>query len=239
MVMDSHELRDWLRANARATWTAAEGAGVSIGVRSHSKNKHRFLGFCCTVSDPKIWDACATLAAVQVQVEGSGKWPDDEEASGKLRSALGCQIAQALESQFGVHARAAEGYVDVRAQGFVLRLRLWSDRDDALAERAARVRPPSLTALTDGGSQPTEPPCCGCSACSETPRISFTAYSVWTSTTRPIGTAPGTPCPPQHGAAARVLSAKLCGKKHSVPGSAQHRGTRQEPCMAAMHVQQT
>lgn len=95
-------------------------------------------------------DSSARVAWVQVQVEGSGKWPDNEEAAGKLRSALGCQIAQALESQFGMHARAAEGHVDVHAQGFVLRLQLWSDRDDALAERTAQVRTACMHAWADG-----------------------------------------------------------------------------------------
>lgn len=80
------------------------------------------------------------LLLLQVQVEGSGKWPDNEEAAGKLRAALGCQMAQALEAQFGMHARASEGHVDVHCQGFIVRLQLWSDRDDALAERTARVR---------------------------------------------------------------------------------------------------
>lgn len=77
---------------------------------------------------------------VQVQVEGSGRWPDDDEAAGKLRAALGCQMAQALESQFGLTARAAESFVDVHVQGFALRLKVWSNRDDTLAERTKMVR---------------------------------------------------------------------------------------------------
>lgn len=105
-------------------------------------------------------DSSARVAWVQVQVEGSGKWPDNEEAAGKLRSALGCQIAQALESQFGMHARAAEGHVDVHAQGFVLRLRLWSDRDDALAERTAQVRPACMHGRAENRDiLTTLPPC--------------------------------------------------------------------------------
>ena len=79
------------------------------------------------------------MHGVQVQVEGSGRWPDDDEAAGKLRAALGCQIAQALESQFGLSVRAAESFVDVHVQGFALRLQVWSSRDDALADRAKMV----------------------------------------------------------------------------------------------------
>lgn len=76
---------------------------------------------------------------MQVQVEGSGRWPDDDEAAGKLRAALGCQMAQALESQFGLSARSAEAFVDVHVQGFAVRLKIWSNRDDTLADRAKLV----------------------------------------------------------------------------------------------------
>jgi U3 small nucleolar RNA-associated protein 22 len=72
-------------------------------------------------------------------VEGSGRWPDDERAAEKLRAALGCQMAQALESQFGLFARASEAFVDVYMQGFAVRLRIWSNRDAALADRAKKV----------------------------------------------------------------------------------------------------
>jgi U3 small nucleolar RNA-associated protein 22 len=73
-------------------------------------------------------------------MEGTGRWPDDEEAMEKMRAALGCEIAMALETQHGLRARATEGHLDVHVDGFVLRLRLWTSRDDALAERAMRVR---------------------------------------------------------------------------------------------------
>jgi Nrap protein nucleotidyltransferase domain 4 len=77
---------------------------------------------------------------VQVTLEGSGKWPADAAAAQKMKAALGCEIAAALEAQWGMHARAAERHVDVYADGFALRLHLWSDRDDALADRCAKVR---------------------------------------------------------------------------------------------------
>jgi Nrap protein nucleotidyltransferase domain 4 len=73
-------------------------------------------------------------------MEGTGRWPDNEEAMEKMRAALGCEIAMALETQHGLRARATEGHVDVYVDGFVLRLRMWTSRDDALAVRAMRVR---------------------------------------------------------------------------------------------------
>lgn len=72
-------------------------------------------------------------------MEGSGRWPDDDSAAGKLRAALGCQMARALESQFGLSARATEVFLDVYVQGFAVRLKIWSNRDDALANRAQMV----------------------------------------------------------------------------------------------------
>jgi uncharacterized protein YgfB (UPF0149 family) len=72
-------------------------------------------------------------------MEGSGKWPANEEAASKLKAALACQLAAELESQFGMISRASEHFVDVHHEGFALRLLLWSDQDVALASRAAKV----------------------------------------------------------------------------------------------------
>lgn len=81
---------------------------------------------------------------VQVQVEGSGKWPANEEAFAKMKAAVLCELAAALESQFGLVSRATEDYVDVHLDGYALRMWLWSDRDEASATRAAKVRCPVL-----------------------------------------------------------------------------------------------
>lgn len=72
-------------------------------------------------------------------MEGSGKWPGDAQAAEKLRAALGCQMAQELESQFGLHARATESFVDVHVQGFAIRFTIWSNRDDVLADQTKMV----------------------------------------------------------------------------------------------------
>ena len=74
-----------------------------------------------------------------MQLEGSGKWPAEAAAAAKMKAALGCEIAAALETQWSMYARAAETHVDVYLDGFAVRLLLWSDRDDTAAERTAKV----------------------------------------------------------------------------------------------------
>lgn len=77
---------------------------------------------------------------LQVQVEGSGKWPSDEQAFGKMKAALSCEISAGLETQFGLVSRVTERYTDVHVNSLALRMWLWSDRDAANASRAAKVR---------------------------------------------------------------------------------------------------
>ena len=74
-----------------------------------------------------------------MQLEGTGKWPNDAEAVEKMRAALGCEIAAALQAQCSTYTRAAETHVDVYVDGFALRLHLWSDRDETMADRARKV----------------------------------------------------------------------------------------------------
>ena len=59
---------------------------------------------------------------------GTGKWADDPEAFRKMKAALGVQLAQALESSFGLDVEASEDYVDVLTDGFAIRLFLFSNR---------------------------------------------------------------------------------------------------------------
>lgn len=58
----------------------------------------------------------------------AGRWPAEEAAFWKVKAALGCQLAEALGSSFGVSASASEACVDVLADGFAFRLFLWSTR---------------------------------------------------------------------------------------------------------------
>jgi hypothetical protein len=45
---------------------------------------------------------CLAPLDLMVQLEGSGKWPDAPAAYSKMKAALGCQLAQALEAVSGV-----------------------------------------------------------------------------------------------------------------------------------------
>lgn len=58
----------------------------------------------------------------------AGRWPDSHEAFLKTKASMGVQLAEALQSSFGLDATATEQYVDVLAEGFAFRLFLWSDR---------------------------------------------------------------------------------------------------------------
>ena len=112
-----------------------------------------------------------TLPAVEVavQLEGSGRWPQDACAASKMKAALACQIAERLEGDYGFWARAFEvdasegassavgcgaaleesfdsggrggggGGFNVFVDGFAFRCLLWSPRDDA-AVTAAKAR---------------------------------------------------------------------------------------------------
>lgn len=73
---------------------------------------------------------CLPAVDIFCQLEGSGKWPDDPIARGKMTSALGVQLAQTLHSSYGMLASAAEGYVDVLTDGYAFRLRLYSEMSD-------------------------------------------------------------------------------------------------------------
>lgn len=66
-------------------------------------------------------------------MHGAGKWADNPEAFRKMKAALGVQLAQALESSFGLDAEASEDYVDVLTDGFAIRLFLFSNRCAAQA----------------------------------------------------------------------------------------------------------
>ena len=93
----------------------------------------------------------APAVEVAVQVEGSGRWPDDPAAAARVRSALGVQLATSLSNAYGVTAAASEAGIDVTVDGFVLRLRLWCDRD---ADAAARLGARAAAAAAAGAPRP-------------------------------------------------------------------------------------
>ncbi|KAK9853898.1 hypothetical protein WJX84_008605, partial [Apatococcus fuscideae] len=63
------------------------------------------------------------------------KWPDDPEAYRITKAAMGVQLAEALQSSYGLHTRASRDCIDVFADGFAFRLLLHSSRDEAMAAR--------------------------------------------------------------------------------------------------------
>ncbi len=54
-----------------------------------------------------------------------------------MKAALGVQLAQALETSFGLDAEASEDYVDVLTDGFAIRLFLFSNRSASPAAESA------------------------------------------------------------------------------------------------------
>ena len=79
---------------------------------------------------------CVSAVEVLCQLEGSGKWPDGPAAFAKMKSALGIELAQTLQSGFGIEASASEEYIDVLTDGFAFRLILNTERDAAMQQMA-------------------------------------------------------------------------------------------------------
>lgn len=81
---------------------------------------------------------CVFPVEMLCQLEGSGKWPTDPEAFNKMKAAVGVQLAQSLHSGLGINANATEDYVDVMMEGFVFRLRLYTERDNIIQQNVLR-----------------------------------------------------------------------------------------------------
>ncbi|CAG7831450.1 unnamed protein product [Allacma fusca] len=64
-----------------------------------------------------------------VQLESTGKWPDNVNAIERLKCALLINIGQSLKSQFDLTVLAAPNYLDVLMDGFVFRIRLFYMRE--------------------------------------------------------------------------------------------------------------
>lgn len=90
------------------------------------------------VFDPDSESIPRCLPAVEIlcQLEGSGKWPDGPAAFAKMKAAVGVELAQTLQSGFGIEASASEDYVDILSDGFAFRLILHTERDVAMQHMA-------------------------------------------------------------------------------------------------------
>jgi U3 small nucleolar RNA-associated protein 22 len=80
---------------------------------------------------------CVEPVELLVQLESSGKWPDDPSAFAKVKAALSVQLAAALEAGCGLTAVCSEECVDVLVDGFAFRLLFHSTRDEAVLARQA------------------------------------------------------------------------------------------------------
>eukprot|EP00798_Chlamydomonas_sp_ICE-L_P031575 gene31575-6769_t len=78
---------------------------------------------------------CLEPISILVQLEGSGRWPENPEAFKKMKAAMGLQLAEALHRNHALHTSATEEAIDVLMDGFVFRLVLYSGRDEAMLSK--------------------------------------------------------------------------------------------------------
>ncbi|GAX78374.1 hypothetical protein CEUSTIGMA_g5816.t1 [Chlamydomonas eustigma] len=88
---------------------------------------------------------CLEPVEVLVQLEASGRWPDDPQAFSKTKAALGLQLAGLIETGFGYKTVASEDSVDVLMDGFAFRLLLYSTRDEAMLVKEQALMASSIT----------------------------------------------------------------------------------------------
>ena len=80
---------------------------------------------------------CLDAIEIFCQLEGSGKWPDGPAAYQKMKAAIGVQLAKALKATHGLESSASEEHVDTMMNGFVFRLRLYSERDFIIQQKSS------------------------------------------------------------------------------------------------------
>eukprot|EP00271_Cylindrocystis_brebissonii_P021894 TRINITY_DN8150_c0_g1_i1.p1 TRINITY_DN8150_c0_g1~~TRINITY_DN8150_c0_g1_i1.p1 ORF type:complete len:850 (+),score=167.59 TRINITY_DN8150_c0_g1_i1:1152-3701(+) len=101
--------------------------------------------------------ACVEPLEIAVQLEGSGKWPDDPAAVLKTKLAFCLAAAKRLRADHGVDVRASEDAVDVLFAGFAFRLVVAYERDATyLMPTAAQMAGPDTGSAgpTTGHSRP-------------------------------------------------------------------------------------
>lgn len=86
-----------------------------------NKNEH--------LSRHKAIPSCIEPLEIAIQLEGSGKWPDDPVAIEKTKLAFCLKVAERMEQREGLHVIASEEAVDVLYHGFAFRLRVVYERD--------------------------------------------------------------------------------------------------------------
>ncbi|XP_065071800.1 nucleolar protein 6-like [Rhopilema esculentum] len=73
---------------------------------------------------------------VVLQFEGSGKWPDDIEATQYVKAAFYIKLATLLSSAYSLPAHANSQYVDVMHNGFVFRVKIFYPREIQLCKQS-------------------------------------------------------------------------------------------------------
>eukprot|EP00884_Botryococcus_braunii_P010162 jgi/Botrbrau1/19147/Bobra.0077s0059.1 len=104
------------------------------------------------VSGDRPVPRCLEPIELAVKLEGSGKWPDDASHFQKVKSGFCVHLAQLLRDKFGIRADASEPFVDVFFEGFVFRIHLHSERDQALATRTEAMER-AVPGVTAGAAQ--------------------------------------------------------------------------------------
>jgi U3 small nucleolar RNA-associated protein 22 len=83
----------------------------------------------------KVSSTCIQSLEVMIQLEGSGKWPLDEVALEKTKSAFLLRIGESLQNNFGIRCSATEEEVDVLLSGYAFRLKILHERALGLSKR--------------------------------------------------------------------------------------------------------
>lgn len=83
----------------------------------------------------QVIGACPDPLEIVLQLEGSGRWPDDPVAIRKTKVAFCLKIADSLQEKWGVCCVAAEDAVDLLTEGFVFRLSILYEKDSTLLNK--------------------------------------------------------------------------------------------------------
>ncbi|KAG6557753.1 hypothetical protein Mapa_000520 [Marchantia paleacea] len=84
---------------------------------------------------PKVLGCCLDPLEIVIQLEGSGRWPDDPVAIQKTKLAFCLNIADSMQLKWGVYCVASEDAVDILMDGFAFRLSILYEKDRTLINK--------------------------------------------------------------------------------------------------------
>ncbi|CAK9267471.1 unnamed protein product [Sphagnum jensenii] len=82
---------------------------------------------------------------ILLQLEGSGKWPDDPIGIAKTKSAFCLEIARSMQEKWGVGCIATEDAVDILMEGYTFRLSVLYSKDLGQPDKSVGELLPSRT----------------------------------------------------------------------------------------------